>query len=281
MKKIAALFLVLLMVLALGACSGEKDSKNSSIEKIGFVDSAYIFDNVQKHQEEKHESPDAGLLSCYDNLTSALLAMDKGEVTALWMNQTLAEYTLAQSDKYGLYSGELDDTIEIHSETTYGMLTMESNTEVYELLDRAIKQLKADGTLDELIENELLAYIDNPPVPAEIPEFEGAASYKIAITGDLPPTDFITADGKAAGFNVALLAAIAEMEQVNFELVPVSSTAKAVALTSGTVDAVFWMPYPYNCSHCGEAYAFSPEGTILTEPYFTDSIAVIQSKSAE
>ena len=37
------------------------------------------------------------------------------------------------------------------------MMTMDTNKEVYDILNNAIVEMKADGTLDSLIENELKA----------------------------------------------------------------------------------------------------------------------------
>ncbi|MBQ5660201.1 MAG: transporter substrate-binding domain-containing protein [Lachnospiraceae bacterium] len=65
------------------------------------------------------------------------------------------------------------------------------------------------------MENELKAYINSDPEAKDLPYFEGARTIKIGVTGDLPPMDFVAANGKAAGFNIALLTEIANRAQVN------------------------------------------------------------------
>ena len=85
------------------------------------------------------------------------------------------------------------------------MMTMDTNKEVYAILNNAIVEMKADGTLDSLIENELKAYIESDPLAKDLPHFDGARTIKIGVTGDLPPMNFVAANGKAAGFNIALL----------------------------------------------------------------------------
>ena len=81
------------------------------------------------------------------------------------------------------------------------MMTMDTNKEVYDILNNAIVEMKADGTLDSLIENELKAYIESDPLAKDLPHFDGARTIKIGVTGDLPPMDFVAANGKTAGFN--------------------------------------------------------------------------------
>ena len=120
------------------------------------------------------------------------------------------------------------------------MLTKDSNTEVYNILNNAIKDMKADGTLDSLIANELNAYINSDLEPKDLPHFDGARTIKIGVTGDIPPMDFVAANGKAAGFNIALLTEIANCAQVNIELVQIETGARAMVLSTDKVDAVFW-----------------------------------------
>jgi hypothetical protein len=52
--------------------------------------------------------------------------------------------------------------------------------------------------------------------------------------------DYVAADGTFAGFNTAVLAEIGKRLQKNIELVQVDSVGRALALSEGTVDVVFW-----------------------------------------
>ena len=158
------------------------------------------------------------------------------------------------------------------------MMTMDTNKEVYDILNNAIVEMKADGTLDSLIENELKAYIESDPVAKDLPHFDGAQTIKIGVTGDLPPMDFVAANGKAAGFNIALLTEIANRAQVNFELVQIETDARAMALSSGKVDAVFWTRSS-TCTKCGATSVNGVEGILATESYFTDYSASLKLKS--
>ena len=158
------------------------------------------------------------------------------------------------------------------------MMTMDTNKEVYDILNNAIVEMKADGTLDSLIENELKAYIESDPLAKALPHFDGARTIKIGVTGDLPPMDFVAANGKAAGFNIALLTEIANRAQVNFELVQIETVARAMALSSGKVDAVFWTR-SVTCKEFNKTFAENIEGTLVTESYFVEQQAFVIPKS--
>ena len=131
---------------------------------------------------------------------------------------------------------------------------------------------------DSLMESELMAYINSDPETKELPKFDGAKTIKVGVTGDVPPMDFVASNGKAAGFNIALLAEIANRAQVNIELVQVDTDARAMALSSGKVDAVFWTR-SVTCKECNKTFAENIEGTLVTESYFSDTIAKIELKS--
>ena len=95
-------------------------------------------------------------------------------------------------------------------------------------------------------------------------KFEGAETIKVAVTGDLPPIDYVAADGTPAGFNTAILAEIGKRLKVNIELMNVESGARAAALSSKRADVVFWFQV-----RAGEGVQPDvPEGVILSESYY-------------
>lgn len=77
------------------------------------------------------------------------------------------------------------------------------------------------------------------PEAIEFEQFEGDP-IKVAVTGSLPPMDYVAADGTPAGFNTAVLAEIGKRLGKNIELLQVDSVGRALALAQGNVDVVFW-----------------------------------------
>lgn len=208
----------------------------------------------------------------YDNLSTALLDLKNGKINQLACEESTAKYIMARNE--GLDYQSKSDWM------NFSMMTLDTNKETYDLLNNAILEMKSDGTLDALVENELKAYFETDPDVKELPTFENADTVYIGVTGDIPPMDFVASNGMAAGFNVALLTEIANRAQVNFELIQIESGARAIALSSGKVDAVFWTKSG-TCSLCNETWSEEILGTLVTESYFSDYVAMLQSGSAK
>ena len=268
-KKLLAVLLAGLMLLSLVACGGKDDN----VEKRGVLHSEnstrFSSSAHNEHKEKNNESLKQETNS-YDNLSSALLDLENEKIDSLFVDEYSAAYIVARNDKLTVVNQDRTEH--------YAMMTMDSNQEVYDILNNAIKDMKADGTLDSLIANELKAYIESDPVAKDLPHFDGAKTIKIGVTGDLPPMDFVAANGQAAGFNIALLTEIANRAKVNFELVQIETGARAMALSTDKVDAVFWSK-SLTCNECEKTRTEMPEGTIITEVYFSDATAEIKLKS--
>ena len=116
----------------------------------------------------------------------------------------------------------------------------EENTALRNDFDAQISTMKEDGTLQKLIDEHITKVSEGgEPVAIAFEKFEGDP-IRIAVTGSLPPMDYVAADGTFAGFNTAVLAEIGKRLQKNIELVQVDSVGRALALSEGTVDVVFW-----------------------------------------
>lgn len=278
MKKIIALLLALVMLLALCACG--KQQEETGYPTVGMLDDGFDTQKIDEHVKTNHADELFALVPAplYPSLSAALLSLGKGEIDEIALCKTTADYVAAHNDMYvSVRSEYLNPDFKSNR---FSVMTTDQNAELRDIMDAAIKQLKTDGTLDRLIGDDIMSHIAGDPTPIEMPHFDGAKTYKIAVTGDLPPMDFLTADGKAAGFNVALLTEIARIAQVNFELVPVEAGARLTALASGAVDAAFWM-IAHCCPFCGEFIDGAPAGTLLTESYFEDYVSVIRLRSAK
>ena len=269
MKRFLAIILAGLMLLSLAACGGKDDTV-----KIGVLEVSGAMDSMQAEEHWAHldRSYSTNFETIYcSNLSSALMDLESGKIFGLGVEGCVADYIVARNEK--VVASKKNDAM-----TNFSMMTMDSNKEVYDILNNAIKEMKADGTLDTLIENELKAYINRDPEAKDLPKFDGARTIKIGVTGDLPPMDFVAANGKAAGFNIALLTEIANRAQINFELVQIETGARAISLSSNKVDAVFWTK-SVKCTVCGAETAEKIDGTLVTESYFSDCFAIIALKS--
>ena len=77
--------------------------------------------------------------------------------------------------------------------------------------------------------------------------------------------DYVAADGTPAGFNVALMNAIAETMNVSFTFVQVDADARLSALSSGKIDVIFWYGNV-------QGYETEKDDLLITDYYYTDNV---------
>lgn len=258
----------------------------------------------------------------YDTLDALLMALNAGDIENIEIYQSVARYLCATNENLLLGPGfDTDKTTETFANLVQNgifgndlsFLMMEDNTTLRDEFNSAISDMKADGTLDRLVKEQIDDLIDGEEIQSiELPHFDGAETIKVAVTGALPPMDYVAADGTPAGFNTAVLAEIGKRTGKNIEIVVVDSIGRATALASGAVDAVFWtrtsslaqemtdltqeereakiakdqtsmteeeirLLDELNESIGASVYAGAdkPEGTIVTEPYFSDVLVPV------
>lgn len=182
----------------------------------------------------------------YDTLNAMLMALDAGEIASMEVPQCTADYLCAQNDNLTVRgSFDLEGADDFAKRVAYRLgvgysfLTTEDRVGLKDALDQAITEMKADGTLDALIQTYITDAIGAEPAPVTFTQTDGE-TLRVAITGAIPPMDYINADGTPAGFNTAILAELGRRLNVNFELVQVDSVGRAAALSTGNVDFVFW-----------------------------------------
>lgn len=204
-------------------------------------------------------------LKYYDSLSAMVLALEKGEIDYLYLPQLVGSYVLENNSEFMLkgaswYPKMIADTL------NFGFL--EKNAELMKKFNDALAGMKKDGTL-AILEK---AYVNNYGL-TEKPElifenFDGAETITVALTGDLPPVDYVDADGVPAGFNVAVLAEIGRRLNVNIKTIQVDTGARLVALTSGRADAAFWFRENLGVKMFSSLMFERPKGVLISEPYY-------------
>jgi ABC-type amino acid transport substrate-binding protein len=125
------------------------------------------------------------------------------------------------------------------------MILRDTDTALLEELNAGIEVLRAGGVLDRLYEQHIATItVDRlADAPAELPLIEGALTILVGINGDLPPYDYISADGKPSGFNVALMGELSRVLGKNVQFVTIPSEARFSSLLSKNarrMDLFFW-----------------------------------------
>ena len=239
------------------------------------------------------------------------MALDAGQIDAMVLYSSVGDYLAAVTGKYSVAAqGPIPGatgTIDLSSPTValmvfisdammgtdFSFMMQEKDAELRDEFDQAITAMLEDGVLAALA---AVVWESGEPAAVEMPMIEGAETIKVGVTGDLPPFDFMDASGKPAGYNTAILAEISKRINKNIELVSIDSASRALALTSGSIDVVFWARvgsanskaigidtevFPEEMkalldliSATGESVRDTigdiPEGMILTTPYMHD-----------
>lgn len=218
-------------------------------------------------------NPDRPEFFFYRSMNQMIMALNAGEIDEILMPESVADYFLNVNPGYTV------NCVVITPKDPY-LLSFGFNKdhkELCESFDKAITEMKRDGTLITLQARYVLGtdtavmeerYITNPDLqnipPVTFRNFPGAPEIKAAVTGDMPPIDYIAADGSAEGFNAAILAEIAGRLGLNVKLQNIESNARAAMLSSGRSDVVFWFEHKRG----GGTKHDVPEGVILSEPYY-------------
>ena len=274
MKKIFTLLMICALVLMTG-CGGE-DGKNPIDKDGGKIKLGMITrlnaseENFGEFMKKIEETLDVKIAShkpvFFDNLNSMQAALQSGQIDEISTYRSVARYMLAKEPHFEVLK---DHSLEFIDSFCFAL--RDDETELRDSLNTVIGEMKSDGTLDKLTKEYITDInAENDPPAVDLPHFNSEKTIKVAVTGDLPPFDFVSADGKPAGFNTAVLAEIGNRMSKNIELVQIDSGARAAALTSQQVDVVFWAIVPV--SEIIPADSDKPDGIILSDPYFKDKI---------
>ena len=199
--------------------------------------------------EEKDSQVPAGrpAIHFYDTLSAMLMGLQAGEVNAIQVPYYTGKYLCSANNNLMMRveyhpekATEITDWALSLISSGYSFMMKEENTALCDAFDAQITAMKEDGTLQKLIDEYIIkASEGGEPVAIAFEKFEGDP-IRVAVTGSLPPMDYVAADGTFAGFNTAVLSEIGKRLQKNIELVQVDSVGRALALSEGTVDVVFW-----------------------------------------
>lgn len=276
LKKFFTLAVSCIVTAAIFTGCGE-DNKSANVIKIGMLQqlnaSEIEFNGFMKNISETFalDMP-AHEVTFFTNLNSMVMALQGGQIDEISTYKPVADYLIARNQDIETLEGHSLEFIDAFCfALRAGDVTLKTE------IDTALKDMRNDGTLDSLIKTYITDATGTTDPPAVgFKNFEGAEFLKVAVTGDLPPLDLISADGSPAGFNTAVLAELGKRLQRNINLVQVDSAARAAALTSGQADIVFWAIVPV--SEIIPANADKPDGVDLTSPYYRGRIVHIGLK---
>lgn len=347
MKKTVSLLLALVMCLAISAGAAEPPPMsdytgvltflNLTPEEFGRWSVLFNYLGTSLIQEGYVRSelnlstgdPEATLsipyypVKFYDNLDSMVNGLLVGEIYSFDIYSSVAKYICAQNDQLvqvNDYDTEKErtpfvDAVLNRFANGFSFMMMQEREALRDEFNGVIAEMKQDGTLDALIKTYIDDLANGQEPSAIVPEtFDGAETIRVAVTGSLPPMDYVAADNTPAGFNTAVMAEIGKRLQKNIQMVQVDPNARALALATGQVDVVFWVRADSQGTYFADmdeteyaAYKEDleskfteeekkameimeeiprtvegerdiPDGTVITEPYYTDIAVSVMAR---
>ena len=205
----------------------------------------------------------------YDSLLSMQMALRSHKVDEIALPEPVGMYLISNNPKYDIYFSlnMMPSTI------SFGF--KHGNTALQKEFNSAIVSMKKDGTLARLQKN-FVTELAGEPQAVKFTNFKDAKTIRVAVTGDLPPIDFIAADGTPTGYNTAILSEIGKRIKKNIRLISVEAGARSAALSSERVDVVFWYrstegikaPEKIKGKNLKNVMKDNLDGVILSEPYY-------------
>lgn len=239
MKKFLACFTVL-FILAFCACSfGAEEVKLKSISQLKTERLAAQRGTVGQFIAEDLLGDNKGkLLTTYEKYTDAVAALRQKKIRAIVMDEMPAKRFLNSVEGLAI----MDEPL---SEENYAIGFRKGNTELLDQVNKALAEIKADGTLDKIFEKyygTFLAGDTSSIKPEDIDFNKGAKGGKLVVGTEagFAPYELKVGSG-FIGIDVEMCAAIAKklnrelvIENMNFDALPMAvSTNKVDIICAG------------------------------------------------
>ena len=201
----------------------------------------------------------------YDTMTDMLMSLNRGDIVVLETDQNTVRYIASRNDNIVDRPPYLNP-----NNLMFSVLLRGEDVELRDQISNSIAEMEEDGTIEEMKQRYIEDVIVGDDPDVVVPQnFPGARTIKVAVTGDRPPMDYVSAGGEPVGFNTALISEIGKRLGINIEFVTVDCGARGIALATGVCDIVFWMEIGDFENWEGADLEDQPENTIVTKPYMS------------
>lgn len=266
MKNKSALFFMAIIAMTLAGCGGKNTGKINEISDlkgkvIGFIAWSPDTKGMESMITSFAGEPKEAIF--FNKTSDEVAAVLAGKIDAFLSPKLVVDYYSKRNPKLKVIEAK---------KIVKGVIFMALRSEDQELraqLDSAITILQGNGTLKTL-EDQWITNLpaSNEPSHTNIPKIEGAKTVYVGVAGDFPPLDYIAADGRPAGYNVATLTEIGKILKINFEFVSIETQARFAALTSKKIDVIF-CNLENNTGNADFSVELRNNSWINTKPYYT------------
>ena len=257
MKKLLCYSIALTVMFAVSASAevvGALNISNANEKHVAEYRNSILVKLLDKDYKVEGSS-----VKFYDTLTLMQMALNKGDIDVITVPECVGDLMLRTNSL-----SKLRGLLINKNATALAFGFLEEKKELRDRFNKAIHEMGQEGVIGMIARDFITGPKAFNPPAVEIEKFDDAEIINVGLTGDLPPLDYVAADGTPSGFNTAMLAEIGRRLHININPIIVETGSRAIALTSGRADVVFWF-------QVFEGYGKQPdvpEGVIVSTPYY-------------
>ena len=242
MKKLITLVLASTVVLSLAACGGNKaenaeqssgNQVENTVHSIADLEGKKIGVQLGTTGDifaTDYEGDEAGTtIERYSKGNEAVMAVKQGKIDCVIIDEQPAKAFVEKNDDLTILEEEF-------AVEEYAIAIAKENTELKEQINKALQELKADGTLENIINN----YIGDETKgktpyesPADVDRSNGTLT--MATNAQFPPYEF-QEGGKIIGIDADMAQAIADKLGMELRIEDMEFDSIIVAVTTGKAD---------------------------------------------
>jgi ABC-type amino acid transport substrate-binding protein len=172
----------------------------------------------------------------YDSLQPMVQDLYQGKLNRVALPEFTVDYLRGRDPQ-----GPLQLSVQ-HGARYFSAFSMATykNTALRDKLNQAVASMNLDGTTAKLAKIYVTGLPgDVDPARVELPRLSGKPTVKVAVTGALPPLDYLTPEGQPAGFNALFLSEVGKRAGLNIQFVNADVRTAFEKLKAHEVDVLF------------------------------------------
>lgn len=230
MKKFAALLLVTAMTTAMAGCGSVPENTVFSVDDLDGKKIGVQLGTTGDIYASDYEGDEAGtVIERYNKGTDAVQALKTGKIDCVIIDEQPAKAFVEKNDDLMI----LDD---VFADEEYAIAVAKDNDELTEAFNGAIAELKADGTLDNIVKN-WIGDDTKGKTPYETPEGTEYPNGKLvmATNAAFEPYEFYKGQ-EVVGIDVDLAKAVCDKLGYELAVEDMEFDAIIAAVASGKAD---------------------------------------------
>ncbi len=216
------------LILSLAGCQNE----NGQITRLSMLNGGKTFAVVTGTAADQFtlaKFPDAKF-QYYNGPLDAAIAVREGKADATVYDKPILENIVAKNEGLVILP-------ELLMKDKFGFAVQLQNQELKTAIDETVKELKANGTYDDMMKRWFPKQGDPAPMPdIKLTGSKGTLRLGTANTGE--PIAYIDSSNKMVGFDIEMAAYIAQKLDMQLEIVNMEFGALIPALGAGKIDMI-------------------------------------------